>query len=637
MNSREAFATHFDTLKFDVSVEGIGNDETIVPTALAEFHTELSAIQTLPRLTVRGTGDSGLHPDLELIGTLGEGGMGLVRLANQVPLQRNVAVKTLRDTTHERAAESLLKEAYITGHLEHPNVVPIYTLGRDDDGAPLIVMKRIEGSVWLDEIERDHAAGELQLERHLEILEQVCSAVRFAHGRKIVHRDIKPENVMIGPYDEVYLLDWGIAISLDDDHKLLPTRAAMGVAGTPSYMAPEMTADDASDVDERTDVYLLGATLHQILTGRPRHEGESVFEAMFSAVRSEPFEYPANVPDALAEIANRACAKLPEDRFQTATEFRDAIDAWLDHRGSIEVSDEALRSLAALEELLELERTPEVELQIHDLSGECRFGFRQAQRMWSGNEAASDGERRFLEVMFEFYLATDQPIAARATLAELPKAERTQLEPKVRALEEELEENRRKVNKLEKMADDLDLRTAATSRSRLAVLLGVLWSISNGYAAQTIHQVPPLPNSELLMTNFESAIRSILIVIVSVFLFRKRIFANLANRRMMYILFGVMASMVLMRGLFFVTEAPYISAHCAELTLYAFTIFVIGITVDLRICWLALGFVLPALLGAWYPDRALWILLPFNLAVFLGMGWIWSPKQMKKRITIEKA
>ena len=212
--------------------------------------------------------------DLELHETIGEGGMGLVRSATQHALRRQVAVKTLKpDVETGEATNTLLHEALVTGRLEHPNVVPIYTLGETEHGAPIIVMKRITGVSWLQCIQNPQAAPDFRpddpLGWHLDIFEEVCLATHFAHSREIIHRDIKPENVMVGAFGEVYLLDWGVAVTVEEDKSgpLLHVTEATGICGTPMYMAPEMAAGESHRIGPRSDVYLLGATL---LGERPR-------------------------------------------------------------------------------------------------------------------------------------------------------------------------------------------------------------------------------------------------------------------------------------------------------------------------------------------------------------------------------
>jgi hypothetical protein len=184
-----------------------GHHGTLIP-ALAPADTDVRAlVAALPRLVTRPDGGG----DLVFDRTLGEGGMGIVRLAEQRALGREVAVKSLRaDRATPEAALRLVREAWITGRLEHPNIVPVYTLGVGADGLPMIVMKRIEGTLWSDHL-RGRAvppcAPERTLEWNLRVLMQVANAVELAASKGIVHRDLKPDNVMIGRFGEVNVLD----------------------------------------------------------------------------------------------------------------------------------------------------------------------------------------------------------------------------------------------------------------------------------------------------------------------------------------------------------------------------------------------------------------------------------------------
>jgi serine/threonine protein kinase len=236
-----------------------------MPSSTNVSHT---ATANLPRLALTRRPASGTVPqsstpaaDLEVLGILGEGGMGCVLLARQHSLARDVAIKTLKDADDtELSIAGLLQEARITGTLEHPGIVPVHALGLDERGSPLLVMKRIEGisfRVLLEDPahpawERISAAATDHVETSLEILMRVCQSLAFAHHRGILHRDIKPENIMVGDYGEIYLCDWGIATRIDD------ASASSMLAGTLLYMAPEMLLGET--LDARSDVYLLGAS-----------------------------------------------------------------------------------------------------------------------------------------------------------------------------------------------------------------------------------------------------------------------------------------------------------------------------------------------------------------------------------------
>jgi eukaryotic-like serine/threonine-protein kinase len=238
---------------------------------------------------------AGLSPfaDRLVLGTtIGEGGMAVVRIAKQTSLGREVAVKVLREDAADSASPRMLREAWITGTLEHPNIVPVHDLGVDGDGRPMLVLKRIEGRPWSELIgKRDEIRARFgmdALEWNLQQLVHVCHAVAFAHSRGIVHRDLKPANIMIGGFGEVYVLDWGIAVSLiDDGTGRLPLASQCNeLAGTLAYMAPEMLGP--GPIAEQTDVYLLGAMLYEIVAGTPPHMRESVSATLESIMRSKP-------------------------------------------------------------------------------------------------------------------------------------------------------------------------------------------------------------------------------------------------------------------------------------------------------------------------------------------------------------
>ncbi|HEY5935970.1 MAG TPA: serine/threonine-protein kinase, partial [Kofleriaceae bacterium] len=285
-------------------------------------------------------GLASLAPRLVLGTTIGEGGMAIVRTATQTALGREVAVKTARPENAAKAAPGLLREAWITGALEHPNIVPIHDLGADDAGRPILVLKRIEGRPW-------SALLDQPLDWHLRQLEQVCHGVAFAHSRGIVHRDLKPANVMIGAFGEVYVLDWGIAVSLVDDGtgRLPLASGSREVAGTLAYMAPEMLEGVAT---EQTDVYLLGSILFELITGAPPHASASIDEALASIALSQP-AVPDDAPTELVSICRRAMAATPADRFASVEALRSAIVEFREHRDSSEIARAALERLAELE------------------------------------------------------------------------------------------------------------------------------------------------------------------------------------------------------------------------------------------------------------------------------------------------
>jgi len=187
----------------------------------------------------------------ELVSVLGRGGMGVVYLARDTVLDREVALKIV-ERPHDEA-----NEARILARLEHPGIVPVHDFGQLPDGRLFYAMKRVRG----DRLDRWMASGRDRAER-LGVFLRVCEAVAFAHAHGVVHRDLKPENVMVGEFGEVLVLDWGIAQLRNADCGMR-IGERQPIAGTPEYMAPEQTRGDA-DVDHRADVFALGAMIELI-------------------------------------------------------------------------------------------------------------------------------------------------------------------------------------------------------------------------------------------------------------------------------------------------------------------------------------------------------------------------------------
>lgn len=267
--------------------------------------------------------EAALWPDLSgtrytAIRPLGYGGMGTVYLARDEALDREVAIKVAGATPgDDDLTRRLATEAGVLARLEHPGIVPIHDVGRLPDGRAYYVMKRVDGrtlAAWL----REPAS----LAERLRIFERVCEPVAFAHARGLVHRDLKPDNIMVGSFGEVLVLDWGVAKDLGRDAPAAggtatpaPVTAASGntepgtVMGTPGFMSPEQAAGDVGRVDQRSDVYALGALLFQMLSGRAPEPGHDAPAA--------PPRRPG-VPRRLRAICSKAMSPPPGDRYPDA-------------------------------------------------------------------------------------------------------------------------------------------------------------------------------------------------------------------------------------------------------------------------------------------------------------------------------
>lgn len=312
--------------------------------------------------------------DYELLGVLGEGGMGVVYTARQASIDRIVAVKMLktgmRDDDSHRG--KFFSEAVVTGDLEHPNIVPIYDMGANESGALFYSMKRVQGTPW------DQVIAEKSLAENLRILMSVADAVAFAHVRGIVHRDLKPENVMLGDFGEVLVMDWGIAMATAAFGKSGSILQSAGIGGTPAYMAPELATGKVDQIGPASDIYLLGAILYEILTGRPPHSGKNVMQCLVAAARNEIQH--TDKSGELLEIARKAMATRIEDRYGSVLEFQEAIRQYQAHSESIVLSTRAEEDLAHARQTSDYQ----------DFS-RALFAFQEAAALWAGNHRALAG------------------------------------------------------------------------------------------------------------------------------------------------------------------------------------------------------------------------------------------------------
>lgn len=282
------------------------------------------------------------------------GGIGRVWLARDASLGRDVALKELRP---ERSANPsvwarFLKEAQVTGQLEHPGIVPIYEVGqRPADQAPFYTMRFVRGRTLAEAVAAYHKkrlqgeAGPLELRELLGAFVGVCNAVAYAHSRGVLHRDLKPQNIVLGDYGEVIVLDWGLARLMkqpegDEAHPPLDVAAESGVQGTlqgqvlgtPAYMAPEQAEGRLDLLGPATDVYGLGAVLYEILTGRPPFTGTETAGVLSLVIHEPPTRPRLTVPTtaaALEAVCLKALAKKSAQRYASAKELAEEVQRWL--------------------------------------------------------------------------------------------------------------------------------------------------------------------------------------------------------------------------------------------------------------------------------------------------------------------
>lgn len=299
-----------------------------------------------------------------------EGGLGKVSLAHDIELNRRVAFKEIKMQLADNAElrKRFLREAEITGRLEHPGIVPVYGLGAYGDGRPYYAMRFIEGRSLRDHIAEYHSAymgnsaskeNRLELRRLLRHFIDVCHAVDFAHTRGIIHRDIKPENVMIGDFGETLVVDWGLAkpyrqseanvkqareaidqngdfpcqtVSIEpelvEDLATIPGRAA----GTLQYMSPEQARGEVGDLGPATDIFSLGATLYTLMFNQPPIQGatsdlllQNARESNWQIGRDMKVSYPSS----LESICKKAMARDPQTRYASARDLAQDVERFL--------------------------------------------------------------------------------------------------------------------------------------------------------------------------------------------------------------------------------------------------------------------------------------------------------------------
>jgi serine/threonine protein kinase len=324
-----------------------------------------------------------------VLNEIARGGMGAVLRAADCDIRREVAVKYLLDQADERKKARFIEEAQITGQLEHPNIVPIHELGIDAKKRLFFSMKMVRGRSLqqvLNEL-REYprsAEKEYTLTRLLGILVNVCNALAYAHSRGVVHRDLKPANIMIGDFGEVYVMDWGLAKVLSHDSRSSPeergqeraspvlqtavqpsfswaeapahtsatvqtSRQAADdqtvdgtILGTPLYMSPEQAVGNIAAIDQRSDIYSLGALLYEMLTLQPPVKKEGGHMAILMRVSQGDIIPPAlrtperaragKIPKELAAVAMKALAKDPRQRYPDVAALRRDIELFLEGR-----------------------------------------------------------------------------------------------------------------------------------------------------------------------------------------------------------------------------------------------------------------------------------------------------------------
>jgi formylglycine-generating enzyme required for sulfatase activity/tRNA A-37 threonylcarbamoyl transferase component Bud32 len=286
------------------------------------------------------------------------GGLGRVFVALDRELNREVALKEIKEERADDQASRtrFLLEGEVTGGLEHPGIVPVYSLGRHFDGRPYYAMRFIRGETLHAAIKRLHGDGDrdnfkgewtLEFRKLLTRFVAVCNALAYSHNKGVIHRDIKPDNIMLGKYGETLVVDWGLAKAVGPrwpgsavDELPLPISPAYdsietqqgSVVGTPRYMSPEQAAGEVSGIGPPSDIYSLGATLYSVLTGQPPFQ-ERDLAKLLGMVRHAEFLPPSgvdrHVPKGLEAICLKAMSLAPADRYASATDLAEDVERFL--------------------------------------------------------------------------------------------------------------------------------------------------------------------------------------------------------------------------------------------------------------------------------------------------------------------
>jgi len=276
------------------------------------------------------------------LSTIAKGGKSLIKSCKDMHLNRVVAYKTLRSEFIDDEIENtrLLREARVSAMLQHPNTVPVYEVGRDNQGHYYFTMKLVHGYTLREIMDYRERYDLIQL---IEVIEQIAHALAYAHAHGVAHRDIKPENILAGPYGEVLLLDWGLAkvwrkdgTALDEDtgevsHVVDSDKTITGhgkLQGTLCYMSPEQIRRDP-DISYSTDIYSLGSVLYELLTGVPPFDSDKTYEILDMVENKQPAKpseiskYP--VPKILERLCLQCLNKDPANRPATMNDVLQAL------------------------------------------------------------------------------------------------------------------------------------------------------------------------------------------------------------------------------------------------------------------------------------------------------------------------
>jgi len=403
----------------------------------SQYGERPSVVSLLRGAAGQGPAAAASQPKYELGGKLGQGGVGEVLLVQDRDLERSVAMKRLLHqpgaTIADETLSRFLHEAQTTGQLEHPNIVPVHDVGLDSQGKLYFTLKYVRGLSLRQVIKGREQNAHVEkggplfrdaypARKMIEILIGVCQGVAFAHSKRVIHRDLKPDNVMLGKFGEVLVMDWGLAKNLaaktrDSEERtetvLIGSPSAEAsmtlegsIAGTPAYMSPEQAQGRISELDERTDIYALGAILYEMLSGKAPYEGGGAMEVLRRVQAGPPPKLTKGapgfeaVPRELRAICEKAMQREPAMRYRSAMAMLHDLEAYLDNRTVSACPDSPLQRAAkwARRNRRQVGAAALTAVVVLALAGGSWLAYRQATISRLMNQAAqraADGKRAY--------------------------------------------------------------------------------------------------------------------------------------------------------------------------------------------------------------------------------------------------
>ena len=563
---------------------------------------------------------------------LGQGGMGQVISGVQASMGREIAVKEIRpDRVNPKIIKALLQEAWITGFLEHPNIIPIYTIDKNEHDQPMILMKKIEGKSWGQYLHHPDAVTEQFqvsdiLVWHLQIFQQVCAAIEFAHSKGFLHRDIKPENVMIGVYGEVYVVDWGIAVALDKRyHSWIPTvHQVRSMAGTPAYMAPEMAEVQGDRLSPQSDIYLLGAMLYEIVQGTPPHAHVSL-ENLSTHIQNFQPKFTDTVHPELQTIVQKCMHVVPQERYSSVQALRTDIASFLEYRQLHGVLDGLLEEIDAVQKSI-AENKDRNTIYAHFFA--ARFAL---QQLAGCDMAWSDHPKRYAQAVHQLInweLSAKRYESAELLLDNLPSVPSSIIEEIVQLKQEFIAEQKR--------IREMDIMNSETIGIRTRSFV-IIWAVV-GWVVFPIWCI--VSHVEYTYTHLHIQTAGMFVWMLAIGVWAKDSLSRTdLNRRVYSILLAEPLLHLVSDVCAWAIDWTPSQAWMMRFIVWNTMMLSYAMLSESRFLILALGYSLLTVLAFSQPQYIYHITVLVNLALLLGMGILWrdSLKQAEDARQIERS